>query len=55
MLKRNDWAKGGELDVPFSELSKAEQDKDLSQYLIGIDAYNELEKMKDSPEKPRII
>lgn len=36
-LKRNDWAKGGELDVPFSELSTEEQNKDLAQYRVGLD------------------
>jgi hypothetical protein len=30
-LDRNEWAKGGELDVPFHELSPEEQDKDISQ------------------------
>ncbi|MBQ0017282.1 MAG: hypothetical protein KBT30_01460, partial [Clostridiales bacterium] len=34
-LARNDWAKGGELDVPFDKLPKNEQDKDLVQYQIG--------------------
>ena len=31
-LERNSWAKGGELDVPFAELPKEEQDKDMVQY-----------------------
>lgn len=30
-LQRNKWAAGGELDVPFDKLPKAEQDKDLDQ------------------------
>lgn len=34
-LSRNEWAKGGELDVPFEQLSKEEQDKDLQQYYTG--------------------
>lgn len=35
-LERNaSWAKGGDLDVPFSELPKVEQDKDLVQYKVA--------------------
>lgn len=34
-LKRNEWAKGGELDVPFKDLPKSEQLKDVEQYEIG--------------------
>lgn len=34
-LSRNDWAKGGELDVPFSELPEAEQAKDLDQVAVA--------------------
>ena len=34
-LSRNEWAKGGELDVPFEQLSKEEQDKYLQQYYTG--------------------
>jgi len=34
-LKRNEWAIGGELGVPFAELPKHEQDKDLRQYEIA--------------------
>ncbi len=34
-LKRNNWAKGGKLDVPFAKLPKIEQDKYLEQYYIG--------------------
>lgn len=30
-LSRNEWAKGGELDVPFIELSAVEQAKDIDQ------------------------
>lgn len=36
-LERNDWAKGSELDVPFVELPKVEQDKDLDQYRIALE------------------
>jgi hypothetical protein len=35
-LKRNDWAKGGELDVPFTQLSKSEQDKDIDQLRVAM-------------------
>lgn len=35
-LERNEWAKGGELDVPFEKLPKEEQDKDLRQYEIAL-------------------
>ena len=45
-LERNDWAKGGELDVPFSELPKNEQEKDLSQYRIGMAVYTEYTKQQ---------
>lgn len=31
-LERNDWARGGDLDVPFAKLPKDEQDKDVEQY-----------------------
>lgn len=34
-LKRNAWAKGGELDVPFAKLPEHEQRKDLRQYEIA--------------------
>lgn len=40
-LKRNTWAKGGELDVPFAELPFEEQRKDLIQYRIAKDYYKE--------------
>lgn len=39
-LKRNEWAKGGELDVPFSQLPKDEQDKDLNQMIIGLQVFS---------------
>lgn len=29
-LSRNEWAKGGELDVPFENLSQSEKDKDIA-------------------------
>ena len=41
-LKRNDWAKGGELDVPFVDLPKNEQNKDLAQYYIGIETMEQI-------------
>jgi hypothetical protein len=34
-LSRNDWAAGGELDVPFAQLPQAEQAKDLDQMVIA--------------------
>lgn len=34
-LERNDWARGGELDVPFAELPPEEQAKDLAQVAIA--------------------
>ena len=34
-LKRNEWAKGGELDVPYKDLPLEEQLKDIRQYMIG--------------------
>ncbi len=36
-LARNEWAKGGDLDVPFDELPADEQAKDLSQMMIGLE------------------
>ena len=40
-LSRNEWAKGGELDVPFTQLSAEEQDKDLAQYSLGLEQTRE--------------
>lgn len=34
-LSRNEWAKGSELEVPFAELSEAEQAKDLDQIAVA--------------------
>lgn len=34
-LERNDWARGGELDVPFDQLPPAEQAKDIDQMVIA--------------------
>jgi len=34
-LSRNDWAAGGELDVPFAQLSPVEQAKDLDQMVMA--------------------
>lgn len=39
-LTRNEWAKGGDLDVPFDELPADEQAKDLSQMMIGLEYAN---------------
>lgn len=41
-LERNAWAAEGPLGVSFAELSKEEQNKDLAQYLIGIETAKEL-------------
>jgi hypothetical protein len=38
-LARNDWAKGGSLDVPFAELPEEEQAKDLAQVRIAIELF----------------
>lgn len=46
-LKRNTWAKGGELDVPFKELPPHEQAKDIDQYKI---AYAIFEKMQQKEQ-----
>ncbi len=35
-LERNPWAKDGELGVPFAQLSKEEQNKDIAQYEIAL-------------------
>lgn len=40
-LERNTWAAGGELDVPFAELPKAEQDKDTDQMKIALEVLKE--------------
>lgn len=34
-LARNEWAKGGELDVPFEQLSPEEQAKDIAQVEVA--------------------
>lgn len=34
-LSRNEWARGGELDVPFAQLPPAEQAKDLDQMVVA--------------------
>lgn len=34
-LDRNDWARGGELDVPFDQLPPVEQAKDIDQMVIA--------------------
>ena len=34
-LSRNEWAKGGDLDVPFTELPEDEQAKDLDQVAVA--------------------
>ena len=39
-LSRNEWAKGGDLDVPFDALPVDEQAKDLSQMAIGLEYAN---------------
>jgi hypothetical protein len=39
-IKRNSWAKYGKLGVPYSQLPKNEQNKDLAQFRIGEKMYN---------------
>lgn len=34
-LSRNEWAKGGDLDVPFADLPVDEQNKDLDQVVVA--------------------
>jgi len=34
-LSRNEWAKGGDLDVPFSDLPQDEKDKDIDQVIVA--------------------
>ena len=36
-LKRNTWAKGGELDIPYKELPEVEKAKDRVQVLSGME------------------
>lgn len=38
-LERNAWARGGKLDVPFSELPKEEQDKDIAQMETALELF----------------
>ena len=40
-MSRNEWAKGGELDVPFDQLPPAEQAKDIDQVLIAQQVFQE--------------
>ena len=47
---RNDWAKCGDLDKPFADLPKVEQDKDLDQYRTGLEELG-TEKIVDEPAK----
>ncbi len=44
-LSRNEWARGGDLDKPFAELPKVEQDKDIDQLRVAMGA------MKPAPAK----
>jgi hypothetical protein len=39
-LSRNEWARGGELDVPFDQLSPEEQAKDISQIEVAKKIFN---------------
>ncbi|MCL2586991.1 MAG: hypothetical protein FWE31_01990 [Firmicutes bacterium] len=41
-LERNKRARGGDLDVPYSELPVHEQDKDLDQFHMGRAVYDEM-------------
>jgi len=38
-LARNEWAKGGELDVPFDQLPPGEQAKDIDQVVIAQEVF----------------
>ncbi len=38
-LARNEWAKGGELDVPFADLSAEEQAKDINQVSTALEVF----------------
>lgn len=49
-LKRNAWAKGGELDVPFGKLSKEEQDKDIAQYAEAMRLFGAKPAVKPTPK-----
>lgn len=40
-LQRNDWAAGGELDVPFVQLPPEEQAKDIDQMVIAQQAFQQ--------------
>jgi hypothetical protein len=42
-LERNEWAKGGELDVPYEQLPEDEKAKDRDQVMIGLATLNGLE------------
>lgn len=39
-LSRNEWAKGGELDVPFDKLPEDEQDKDINQISVALRVFS---------------
>jgi hypothetical protein len=41
-LERNEWAKGGELDVPYEQLPEDEKAKDRDQVMIGLATLNGL-------------
>lgn len=38
-LARNEWAKGGDLDVPFADLSDEEQAKDINQVSTALEVF----------------
>jgi hypothetical protein len=48
--ENNSHAKGGELDKPFSELSRAEQDKDTDQLKVAMEVLSPAKKGGTSPE-----
>lgn len=39
-LSRNEWAKGGDLDVPFDQLPQDEQTKDISQIEVALRVFS---------------
>jgi hypothetical protein len=40
-MSRNEWAKGGELDVPFAELPEVEKNKDIDQMIVAQKVFSE--------------
>lgn len=51
-LSRNEWARGGELGVPFDELPKDEQDKDIAQAKLAAKIIKDIDAASDSAYGP---